>query len=76
MRVEVDQLNNEIKTAGQTIRIKFAKRDLKEVSSIQFFNDLFLLSEIQYLIACFQAFNLNIVDSRDLIIFFKVRLFL
>ena len=34
MRVEVDQLNNEIKTAGQTIRIKFAKRDLKEVSSI------------------------------------------
>ena len=31
MRVEVNQLNNEIKTTGQTIRIKFAKRDLKEV---------------------------------------------
>ena len=32
MKLEVNQLNNEIKSAGQTIRIKFAKRDLKEVS--------------------------------------------
>jgi len=44
MRVEVNQLNNEIKTTGQTIRIKFAKRDLKEAFQKRKTNDSTILS--------------------------------
>lgn len=42
MKLEVNQLNNEIKSAGQTIRIKFAKRDLKEAFEKRKTNDAVL----------------------------------
>ena len=31
MRLEVNQLNSEIKSAGQTIRIKYARRNISQV---------------------------------------------
>ena len=40
MRLEVNQLNSEIKSAGQTIRIKYARRNISQVHSIRQFSSI------------------------------------
>ena len=40
MRLEVNQLNSEIKSAGQTIRIKYARRNISQVHSIRQFSTI------------------------------------